>query len=90
MEQNILMLDGERTAPDRYEVHLHPDNFSHFDKARAHLEEELVAYLREVAAERHWRFAIDTAGEAAAVIARPRRRGSSVQPVQRGAAGPQD
>ncbi|HEX5940553.1 MAG TPA: FhaA domain-containing protein [Dehalococcoidia bacterium] len=61
MEQNILVLEGERTAPDRYEVHLHPDNFSHFDRAQAHLEQELASYLREVATERRWRFATDTA-----------------------------
>lgn len=61
MEQNILVLDGERTAPDRYEVHLHPENLSHFERAKEGLETELVAYLREVAAEKRWRFAVDTA-----------------------------
>ena len=61
MEQNILVLDGERTAPDRYEVHLHPENLSHFERAKEGLETELVAYLREVAAERRWRFAVDIA-----------------------------
>jgi Protein of unknown function (DUF3662)/FHA domain len=61
MEENILVLDGERTAPDRYEVHLHPDNLSHFEDAKEPLEAELVVYLREVATERRWRFAGDAA-----------------------------
>lgn len=57
MEKNILPLDGERTAPDLYEAHLHPDNAGHFGEARGRLEVELASYLEEQAASQKLRFA---------------------------------
>ncbi|MEX2239021.1 MAG: FhaA domain-containing protein [Dehalococcoidia bacterium] len=57
IDQNIIILGGQRTAPDLYEVHLHPDNYSHFGEAHERLERELAVYLEESAEEKRCVFA---------------------------------
>jgi FHA domain/FhaA, N-terminal domain len=57
MDQNVLVRDGSRRAPDVFEVHLNPADRQHLGRARAQLESELATYLFEYAAEKSFDYA---------------------------------